>query len=241
MQSSLYVSLSGLMATDRRLTTVANNIANAATPGFRAEEVRFEEVMAKAGSNSVSFSSAGETFISTKAGPVNRTDNSLDFAIAGEAWFSVQTPSGVAYTRDGRFEMTPEGALRTVVGHAVLDAAGAPLAVAPDGGPITVGRDGSITQNNVPVGAFALFMLPPDAKLTRAGSSGVQSDKPAIPVIDFTVTGVLQGFSEGSNVNPTLELTKLISLQRNFESSMSGTREVEETLMSAIRSLGPNT
>src|SRR5581483_1973825 len=79
----------------------------------------------------------------------SQTDNPLDVAVQGDAWLGIQTPGGTAYTRDGRLRMTPTGELQTLTGHAVLDTGGAPILLDPTGGPPRIGRDGTITQNNV--------------------------------------------------------------------------------------------
>ena len=131
MSSNLYVALSAQIAADRRLATVANNVANMNTPGFRAEQVRFTELLSQTSSDKTSYVSPGETFTSLRSGAITQTGNPLDLAVEGEGWFAVRTSSGVAYTRDGRMRMTPEGALQTMSGMPVLDVGGAP----PDGRP----------------------------------------------------------------------------------------------------------
>jgi flagellar basal-body rod protein FlgF len=241
MQSALYVALSAQVALERRLNTVANNVANLNTGGYRAEEVKFETVLSQAGSGPVAFASMGDSFISRKAGPVNRTDSPLDVAIQGDAWFAMNTPSGTVYTRDGRLNMTEAGELRTVDGHPVLDTGGAPIVLDPQGGPPSIGRDGTISQANNQVGALGLFRINEKSQLTRFGNSGVIPSEPAAAVQDFTNIGVQQGYSEGANVNPILEMTKMIMISRTFESAASTVAETESTLMSAIRTLGPGT
>ncbi len=240
MQSALYVSLSAQVAMEKRLSTIANNVANMTTGGFRADEIKFEELLSLAGKNDVSFASSGQNYISRQAGPMNKTDNPLDVAIQGDAWFAFNGPNGPVYTRDGRFSMNENGDLVTVDGRAVLDAGGAPIALDPNAGPPVIGRDGTITQGADQVGILGLFHLNNNARLSRMGSSGVVSSLPAEPVQDFTSNGVQQGYSEGSNVNPVLEMTKMIALQRNFESAATTIQESESTFMDAIRTLGPS-
>jgi flagellar basal-body rod protein FlgF len=241
MQSALYVSLSAQVAMEKRLATIAHNVANIATGGFRADEVKFEELLTRAGKDPVSFASSGQSYISRQTGPLNKTDNPLDVAIQGEAWFAYEGSSGPVYTRDGRFSMNENGDLVTVDGSAVLDSGGAPITLDPALGPPVIGRDGTITQGGNQVGILGLFNLDSRSHLTRYGNSGVMSSIPGEVVQDFTSNGIQQGFSEGSNVNPILELTKMIALQRNFESAATTVQESESTLMDAIRTLGPST
>jgi len=195
MQSSLYVALSAQVAMERRLNTIANNVANMNTGGFRADEVKFEEILSLAAKENVSFASSGQNFISRRTGPMTKTDNPLDVAIQGDGWFAFQGPSGPIYTRDGRFKMNENGDLLTVDGYQVLDAGGAPIALDPMAGSPIVGRDGTVMQGTNQVGAIGVFNLRSESKLTRFGNSGVLSSIPGEVVQDFTSNGVQQGFS----------------------------------------------
>ena len=171
---------------------------------------------------------------------MTKTDNPLDVAIQGDGWFAFQGPSGPIYTRDGRFKMNENGDLLTVDGYQVLDAGGAPIALDPMAGSPIVGRDGTVMQGTNQVGAIGVFNLRSESKLTRFGNSGVLSSVPGEVVQDFTSNGVQQGFSEGSNVNPVLEMTKMIAVQRSFDSAATTIQESESTFMDAIRTLGPS-
>jgi flagellar basal-body rod protein FlgF len=202
--------------------------------------VKFEEILSLAAKENVSFASSGQNFVSRRTGPIVKTDNPLDVAIQGEAWFAFNGPNGAVYTRDGRFKMNENGDLLTVEGYQVLDAGGAPIALDPMAGSPTVSRDGTIMQGTNQVGAIGIFNLRNDSKLSRFGNSGVMSSIPGEVVQDFNSTGVQQGYSEGSNVNPVLEMTKMIAVQRNFDSAATTIQESESTLMDAIRTLGPS-
>jgi flagellar basal-body rod protein FlgF len=238
MQSGLYVGLSGQIALERRLETIANNVANMNTVGFRADGVTFAAELARAGDDRVAFASTGNTFISRQRGGMTKTDNPLDVAVQGDGWLAVKTPGGVVYTRDGRMKLTDTGQLQTVNGYQVLDAGGTPIAVDPDAGAPTISADGMITQDNKQVSAIGLFMIPDDARLTRAPNSGVIPDKPATPVLDFAQNGIIQGCVEGSNVDPIMEMSKLITVTRAFDSLNSAMNQSESSLQDAIKTLG---
>jgi flagellar basal-body rod protein FlgF len=238
MQPSLYVSLSGQMALMRRLETVAHNVANTTTAGFRAEEVKFDQLISDRTDQPTSFVSAQKTFLSRQAGEVVRTDNPLDVAVSGDAWLSIQTPNGIVYTRDGRMTMTPEGELRTLNGYPVLDVGGSPIQLNPNAGAPVIARDGTLTQGSRQAGAIGLFTIPDNANLARAGNSGVVPDQAAEPALDFTKVGVLQGFMEQANVNPVLEISRLIQIQRSFDSISNTITQSEQTLGDAVRTLG---
>lgn len=240
MQSALYVALSAQVALERRMNTVAQNVANLNTGGYRAEEVKFETILSQAGAGPVAFASSGESFVSQRAGPVSKTDNPLDVAIQGDAWLAMNTPSGTVYTRDGRMKMTEAGALQTMDGHPVLDTGGAPIALDPQAGTPTIGRDGMISQGGNQVGALGLFRIDPRSKMTRFSNSGFMPSLPAVAVQDFTSISVQQGYAEGANINPVIEMTKMIMISRTFESAASTISETESSLMNAIRTLGPS-
>lgn len=238
MQDSLYVALSSQIALERRLTTIADNVANAGTVGFRATQVKFEDVLSGTGANSTSFVQTGGTFLSEAKGGYRSTANPFDFAIRGNAWFGLETPSGPIMTRDGRFSMLQTGQLVSVEGYPVLDASGTPLQLDPSAGAPVVSADGFIRQNGEQVGAFGLFSFQPGLNFQRYGNSGVVPNGEPQAVVDRADSGVVQGFVEDSNVNPVLEMTRLIMVQRAFESANAAIRETEATFGSAVKALG---
>lgn len=238
MQTSLPIALSAQIAMERRLETIANNVANARTTGYRAEEVKFETYLSTTERSRTAFVSPGETFLSTRAGEMTQTGNPLDLAVSGEGWMAFQGPNGPVYTRDGRMQMTDAGELQTLTGRPILDVGGAPLLVDPAGGPLQIARDGMILQNGAQIGAVGLFQMQPNTQLTRFDTSGVVPDRAPVAVLEFGETGVVQGFVEGSNVNPVLEITRLIEVQRAFEQAANLVQSSERSLDSAIAALG---
>lgn len=238
MQSSLYVSLSAQMALMRRIEAISNNVANSSTAGFRAEEIKFEQLISSSTTEPTAFVSPGITYLSRRVGEIVKTDNPFDVAVKGDAWLSIQTPAGNIYTRDGRMRMTPTGELQTLNGYAVLDVGGSPVQLNPNAGAPTIGPDGNVTQGTRQIGALGLFTIPENAKLNRFENSGVIPDQPATPALDFNQVGVTQGFVERSNVNPVMEISKMIMVQRTFDSVAGTIRQTETTLNDAIRTLG---
>ena len=239
MQSGLYVALSSQMALDKRLTTIADNVANAGTVGFRATGVKFEDVVSGLGDKSVAFASAGNTYLSSQTGSMRETGSPFDFAIKGDAWFAFESPQGPVMTRDGRFTMLETGDLVTLEGYPVLDAGGAPIQLDPQGGPPEAGADGTLRQDGRLMAAIGLFQFQPGLDFTRYGNSGVVPFGMPEPVLDRIDAGVTQGFVEDSNVNPVLEITRLIQVQRAFEHVSALIRDSEQALDQAISTLGP--
>ena len=252
MQSALYVSLSAQVSIEKRLETIANNMANMKTAGFRADAVKFEAALSRAATQPVAFSSPGDNFISRKPGSVTQTGNTLDVAVIGNTtgntlggtpstggtWMGFAGPAGTVYTRDGRMQISNTGELQTVTGFPILDAGGSPILVDPDAGPLTIGRNGTISQGANQVGVLGLFNIPADAKLERFANSGVVPDRAATTVIDFVYAGFQQGYVEGSNVDPLQEMTQLMIATRAFQSVSAVIEGSEGTMQNAIRSLG---
>lgn len=238
MQNGLYVALSSQIALERRLNTIADNVANASTIGFRASGVKFEDVVSGVGDKALSFVSPGDTYMSTASGPLRETGNPFDFAIRGAAWFGIETPAGTVMTRDGRFSLTENGELVSIEGYPVLDAGGAPIQLDPRNGPPRAGADGSLRQGENLVGALGLFNFDPGPNFVRFGNSGVVPSREPEPVVDRIDAGVAQGFLEESNVNPILEITRLIMVQRAFENGAALLRDTESSYGEAIKTLG---
>jgi flagellar basal-body rod protein FlgF len=238
MHAAPHVSLSAQLTLERRLTTLSINVANMNTVGYRATGVSFHELVSRTGSDPVSFASTGRDYITRTSGPLIPTGNPLDVAVQGQGWLAMQTPRGTVYTRDGRMRMQPSGALETVDGYPVLDAGGTAILLDPDGGRVNIAADGMISQGGRQIGAIGLFLIDPDAKFSRFENSGVIPDKPVTPVLDFASNGVVQGSVEGSNVNPILEMAKLILISRSFEGVSGGSSAAENNIKDAVRILG---
>src|SRR5690606_30853101 len=127
VQTGYYVALSSQVALERRLNTLADNVANAGTVGYKAGEVTFDDVLTGLTAKAVSFVSPGADSYNIRAGALRETGNPFDFAVQGDAWFAVETEAGPMMTRDGHFTMRETGELVTLQGYPVLDPGGTPL------------------------------------------------------------------------------------------------------------------
>lgn len=238
MQPSLYVSLSGQIALERRLETIANNVANASTAGFRSEDIKFSTILSRVSPDPTNFVTDNGAYISRRPGEFVQTQNPFDIAVRGDAWLSINAGGQQVYTRDGRMKMTGTGDLQTLSGNPVLDVGGGPITLNPRGGPPTISGDGTILQDNRQVGVIGLFRIPDEAKLSRVENAGVLPNQAAEPALDFSRVGVEQGFIERSNVNPVMEMTRLIMVQRSFEALTNSINATETTFAEGIRTLG---
>lgn len=226
---------SGLMEATQ---IIANNIANAATPGFKAEGTVFSEYVAAAGRNSPSLSmgylSAHSTDFTT--GALQKTGGTFDFAIEGQGFFKVQTPAGDRLTRAGNFALNAEGTLVDMVGNPVMDDGGSTIEIPPNAVEIIVARDGTLSVDGEPFSLIGVFE--PRGEMERAGQNYWRAPEGDTP-LEFAT--VLQGHTEQSNVDPVAEFATLIMAQRHFEAGQTLTEQEHERLsqlISAIRQQG---
>lgn len=238
MEVGLYVALSGQLALQRRLDTIANNVANSSTTGFRTENVTFESILSGARSGNVAYAGRGDSTFSFNSGPVQQTGNPLDVALEGDVYLAVDTPNGSALTRDGRLRISSAGDLETLSGRPILDEGGAPIQVSPTGDAIVISRDGTITQGASTVGRIGLFKLPPGARVIRGEGTSLVPESAAEPVTASAGHGLVQGYLEGSNANPVMEMTRLIAVQRSFEQIAATIDQSDRRVSEAIKALG---
>ena len=238
MQSGLYVALSSQISLEKRMATIADNLANMNTVGFRATQLKFDDVMTNADGAKVAYVSEGAEYVSTRNGGLTQTKNPLDFATKGDTWFSIETPSGPAITRDGRFSILDTGALVTLEGFPVLDAGGGQIVLDPNAGPPDLSQDGTLYQNGQPVASLGIFEANVGPDFIRAGNSAIIPSQAPQPVVDRAGAGVVQGFVEQANVNPIQEMTQLITVSRAFENVTQLMRDSETSMADAIKTLG---
>ena len=222
MENASYIGLSRQIVLRREMDIIANNIANSDTAGFKVESLlQREEAKAPAftrqGPKPVKFVVADGVARNFAQGALRKTDGPLDMAIEGQGFFRVQAPDGERFTRDGRFRTDEAGRLTTLSGATVLDEGGGEIAIDPELGPLNIGEDGTLSQNGQRIGKVGVFTLPDLSVLEKRGDNLYQntSNAAAQPVAGAKVR---QGMLEGSNVQPILEITRMIEVQRAYES-----------------------
>ena len=214
MENAGYVILSRQSGLMRELQAVANNVANASTTGFRREGVVFAEHVARLdGAPSLSMAFAGARVTDLSQAGLTATGGTFDLAIEGEGFFPLATPEGERLTRAGAFLPGPDGTLQTPEGHALLDAGGAPVAVPPDAGPISIAADGTISTPLGPIAQLGLVLPADPNAMTRAAGTAFAAPGGTVPAEGR----IVQGHLEGSNVDPVLEIARLIEVQRAYE------------------------
>lgn len=237
MENPVYATLNRQSGLLKEMQTVANNIANASTDGFRREGVVFSEFVVRTGPHSESLSLANASGRSSDMaqGALVQTNGTFDFAIEGPGFFLVATPEGDQLTRAGSFTPSPEGVLVASDGAPLLDAGGAPVFVPVTARSITLGADGTLSADGNPVAQVGLWE--PGDPMTMARAQGVRFDTGG-DVVPVENARILQGFLEKSNVNPVSELTRMIEVQRAYELGQTFLNREDERVRGAIRTMG---
>lgn len=221
MDSGYYAAMTGLEARSQALDTAAANLANAQTPGFRAERAFFRSVLlgpdssgSQLGQTVNNYGLLGGDRLSQAQGALQQTGNPLDLAIEGQGFFAFETPNGPRYTRDGSFHRSQKGLLVTSAGEPVLSSTGQPLAVPP--GDVSVGADGVLSVAGGAVATIGVYAFPAAVQLTPEGTNRYSAPAGIRPVLQKDAT-VHQGAIEGANQDVVQGTMDLMMMQRQAE------------------------
>ncbi|HET7814199.1 MAG TPA: flagellar basal-body rod protein FlgF [Candidatus Baltobacteraceae bacterium] len=226
MVRGLYTAASGALVAQAQADTIANNLANVNTTGFKRTLLQVQSarpmdvyLTAKSSSSYVGSLGTGAEVGDTPAvfeqGSLKSTGNPLDTALMGNGFFSVQTPAGVRYTRDGQFARDNNGLLVTLDGNRVLGRNG-PIQLG--NGDVTVAQNGDVMQNNRVVDTLRIVQFQNPTAVRPEGDSLFADTGAANPQLD-TATSVHQGFLENSNANVVRSMVDLITAQRWFDAN----------------------
>jgi flagellar basal-body rod protein FlgF len=256
-----YTGASGMRAQQFRLDAVANNLANVDTDGYKRDVAAFKafpEMLIRRqdddGVYKIPFGSAdaapivgkmgtgvelNELFTSFEQGAMKETSSDFDLAMDGKGFFTVATPWGERYTRNGSFFLGLEGFLETKEGYPVLGENG-PIrvktnnfqvdkegrvwvnAVYPDDPDVFAGRESNIWEETVLLDTLKIVSFDIDRYLEKQGSSlyrETETSGPAMIIPEGERPKVLQGFVEASNVNPIVEMVQMIEVNRAYEAN----------------------
>jgi flagellar basal-body rod protein FlgF len=220
MDSGYYAACTALVARTQALDTIANNLANASTIGYRAEKTVFSSVLADAGSAGGSaldrainrYGVLGDTALDQSQGALQKTGNELDVAIQGPGYFVVQTANGEVYSRNGSFQVSGKGELVTQNGDAVMGDGGV---ITMQRGKVSISPDGTISTNGAVTGKLHIVEFPAGTKLASKGENYYSA--PPDTAQEATASDIRQGFLESSNVNPIMGMVQLVEAQRSAE------------------------
>jgi flagellar basal-body rod protein FlgF len=225
MDIGLDIAATGMVAEQTHQDQLANDLANASTPGFKPDEtpqhsfgaVLMANTLGGGAIGSVNEGVAlGKAYTNMTQGSMQETGEPLDFAIEGPGFFAVRTAQGIHYTRDGQFTTSAKGVLTDTNGDPVLSATGAQIKVSATG--------------TVPASAVGVFEVPGAVKLGENLYAGAANGKP---------TGtVRQGSLEGSGVDAAKVMVEMITSMRSFQSGQQAIQTIDQTLQAASTEVG---
>jgi flagellar basal-body rod protein FlgF len=239
MDTALYVGLSRQVTLQRALDIAANNIANADTAGFKVEQLLLEDdplTPPISGASPVHYVIDNGVARDFGQGEMEMTGNTFDLAVEGAGFFTVQTPRGDRYTRDGRFTVDNQNRLVTQAGDPVLSSGGQPITLNPQLPAPKVAEDGTVSQGAQSLGKVGVVRFTDLSQLSKEGD--VLYTAPEGASVQANDAVIRQGAVERSNVQPVLEITHLIEITRAYE-RVAKMMEANQTMTStAIQRLG---
>lgn len=238
MENSLLVGLTAQMTLRRNMEIVSNNLANVSTSGFKREAPAFEELLVQvetdqASLQEVSFVRDWGVVRDMRAGPLVQTGAPLDIAVEGEGFLVVRTPEGERFTRDGHFKLDANGKVVNSDGYPVLSDGGE-ITVPTDTTAIKIGSDGTVSTEQGQAGKFRVVTLPP-ASLRKEGGNLYTSTEQSSPALNARL---VQGAIERSNVEPVVEMTKMIEIMRAYQHSTETLNATDDLIRRAVQRLG---
>lgn len=239
MDNAIYTMItrqSGLM---REFSSVANNVANMTTTGFKAEHGVFSEYIRnieaggnEAGPTSLSMGRLAAHATDLSDGGLKSTGGELDMAISGEGFFQVTTPAGDRLTRAGHFMLNADRILVNPQGFPVQGASGGEITIPLEATDIRVAQDGTISSAGIEYGRVGVFTAPVET-LQRDGNNLWTA--PETQAVDEPM--IASGFLEQSNVNPVLEMARMIEVQRHYDAGQSLMDLEHDRISSVARTL----
>lgn len=245
MDRLIYVAMTGAKQAEFRQSTVANNLANTSTNGFRADLAAFRAIPVLGGPGLATRAFAVEQGVGSDLTPgaFQQTGRELDVALMGEGWLAVQSASGEAYTRNGSFVVDAAGLLKTFSGQ-VVEGENGPLTI-PENTQPSIAADGTVSAvdltnpaQTVEVGRLKL-VNPPAGEMEK-GLDGLFRRRNGEPAqADANVRLAIRGV-EGSNVNAVDQLVSMITTQRHYDMQIKLLQTAEQNSRSAASLLSLN-
>ncbi|MGA2150153.1 MAG: flagellar basal-body rod protein FlgF [Bryobacteraceae bacterium] len=218
MDSLTAMAASGLRSRMESLDLVANNVANAATGGYKADREFYSLYVAPEadGDPDTAMPVIERPWIDLSQGTLQTTGNALDVALAGSGFFTVAGPAGPLYTRNGNFRLAADGKLTTTEGYPLSGADGNPLTLA-GSLPIDISADGTVRQDGNVIGQLQVVDFPGARGLRKHGTNYFRLTDPAVTPLAPAAVSVEQGKLESSNTGTAESAVRLVSIMRQFE------------------------
>lgn len=247
MIRGLYTAASGMMAAMRRMEFVTNNVANAQTVGFKQDRAAlstFQEFMILQDGTPAKPSEVGELGMGSIAeepmidftqGALQETNRTLDMALEGPGFFTVQTKDGIRYTRDGAFTRDALGRLTNGEGELILGEDGQPIHIPP--GRVNIKPDGTMEAEDEPFAKLAIVEFSLEQPLKKAGNTQFVARNEGDEPTPSAGTAVHQRFIEISNVDMAGAQTTMLELQRAYQASQRMIQYQDEMVGRAVNDI----
>ncbi len=230
MIRGMYAAATALDAATQNQDVVAQNLAHASTPGYRAKGAVFEtfdRVLGRASGDIVGTHLA-EGYTDFKPGGLQQTGHPFDLALGNDAFFVLGTPTGQVFSRNGTFRVTPDGQLLSHDGYAVQSRESGAIRLPPGAASVVVAANGTVTADGVNVGRIQIARFDNPNRLTPVGPTLFRgTDEAGQQPAD---NGILQGFRESSNVSAAQAMVEMISGTRYFEAAQRALRTIGESV-----------
>jgi flagellar basal-body rod protein FlgG len=277
MIKGLYTSAMGMLIQEADLAVTTNNLANASTVGYKRDRATFEEFprYLERRLNDTKMSPGQKKYIppdigklgagvildrittNHETGVLSETDNPFDFALTEKAYFMVETPNGIRFTKDGRFQLNNAGELTTREGHRVLGINGerptdemplqnmegpltdriVPVVIAEPLTDFNVAEDGRIFINNAATNVSLLKVVFENTnQISKEGSNLYQLLEGEAVYAGKSV--IKQSFLEHSNVNIVNEMVNMIKVSRAYEANSKILTGIDERIGQVVREVG---
>lgn len=233
MNKGIYVATSGSLAQERAMDIIANNMANMNTAGYKADRMLFQSYLQKANApgavipasneikagvladktDDITYMVGSQSYTNYEQGALQKTGNSFDIALDGDGFMAVQTPMGERYIRGGAFKIDSGGDLVTADGYKVSNQNGNPIHVGDE--EFSVREDGRVAVSGGGIEQLKIVNFADRSQLKKAGQGLFVADEKmdtAAPA-----ASVRQGYLEASNINPVVEMTRMITALRTYE------------------------
>jgi len=242
MDNAMMIGLARQQTLRRAMDIAANNIANSTTTGFKAEQVLLEtqdttRARHADGPSRLSFVDNWGVGRDFGQGELQATGRPLDLAVEGEGFFVVESEAGERFTRDGRFTLNGDGEVVAPDGARLLDAAGMPIRLQPEGGTIEITSTGQIVQDGLPVAELGITRFEQPGQLEKTGTNRFTAPEEAEREIMLDPV-VRQGFVEASNVTAIAEITRMMEVSRTYASVSKMINQTDELGRKALERLG---
>lgn len=240
METTSYIALSKQGVMRRELSSIAHNLANMNTTGFKGERMMFVDHLQRSRSGDfiadqrLSFVRDVASYRDISEGPIEQTGNPLDVAIHGEGFFAIETPDGERYTRSGNFRLDNGGQLVTQDGQPVLSDGGAPVFFAPEDTSITINEDGRISTENGPLGKLRVVTFDNLQDMESTGNGLYSTNQLPNAAPD---TQVIQHALEKSNIQAITEITRMIQVNREYASAQKLMDREDDRIRKMVREL----